>query len=105
MGEGSVVVTGPDGDITYTFEDLGRTADVAGMAAAALAAGRSGNPAERAISNARVALRGLDLDPMVAVDGAAVASKLTALATSLHRDPTEASVTADVKKGFTVVPG
>ena len=105
MGEGSVVVTGPDGDVTYTFEDLGRSADVAGMTAAAMAAGRSGNPAERAISNARVALRGLQLDPMVTVDEAAVAAKLTNLATSLHRDPTEASVTADVKKGFTVFPG
>ena len=25
LGEGSVVVTGPDGDVTYTFDDLGRT--------------------------------------------------------------------------------
>ena len=105
MGEGSVVVTGPDGDVTYTFAEFGRGADVAGMTAAALAAGRSGNPAERAISNARVALRGLELDPMVVVDEAAIAAKLTSLATSLYREPTEASVTADVKKGFTVTEG
>ena len=105
LGEGSVVVTGPDGDVTYTFDDLGRHADVAGMTAAAMAAGRTGNPAERAISHARVALRGHRLDPMVTVDGATIAAKLTALATSLHRDPTEASVSADVKKGFTVVEG
>jgi vancomycin resistance protein YoaR len=105
MGEGSVVVTGPDGDVTYTFAEFGRGADIAGMAAAALAAGRSGNPAERAISNARVALRGLELDPMVVVDEAAIAAKLTSLATSLYREPTEASVTADVKKGFTLIEG
>jgi vancomycin resistance protein YoaR len=105
LGEGSVVVTGPDGDVTFTFAELGRQADIAGMTAAAMAAGRSGNPAERAISNARVALRGVALDPMVVVDQAAVSRKLTALAKSLYRDPTEASVTADVKKGFTVIAG
>ena len=105
LGEGSVVVTGPDGDVTYTYAALGRQADVAGMTAAAMAAGRSGNPAERAISNARVALRGVEIDPMVVVDQAAIATKLTNLAKSLYRDPTEASVTADVKKGFTVIPG
>ena len=105
LGEGSVVVTGPDGDVTFTYAALGRQADVAGMTAAAMAAGRSGNPAERAISNARVALRGVEIDPMVVVDQAAIATKLTTLAESLYRDPTEASVTADVKKGFTVIPG
>ena len=105
MDDGEVVVTGPDGDITFTFKELGRSADVAGMTAAAMSAGRSGNPAERAISNARVALRGLQLDPMVVVDEAVVAAKLTKLATSLHRDPTEASVTVDIKEGFAVIPG
>ena len=105
LGEGSVVVTGPDGNVTLTFAELGRRADVAGMTAAALAAGRSGNPAERAISNARVALRGLVLEPRVVVDPDAISGRLTALAATLHRDPTEASVTADAKLSFAVVPG
>ncbi len=68
LGEGSVVVTGPDGKVTFTFAELGRRPDIAGMTSAALAAGRSGNPAERAISNARVALRGLSLEPLVILD-------------------------------------
>ena len=105
LGEGNVVVTGPDGDVTMTFAELGRKADVAGMTAAALAAGRSGDPAQRALANARVALRGLVLQPRVALDQAAISKRLTALAASLERASTEASVTADAKFVFTVVPG
>lgn len=105
MGEGTVTVTGPDGDVTFTYAELGRAPDVSAMTAAALAAGRNGNPAERAISNARVALKGLTIEPRVTVDQAAVAKHLESLASSLERAPTEASITADDKFVYTVVPG
>ena len=105
LGEGTVTVTGPDGDVTFSYAELGRAPDVAAMTAAALAAGRNGNPAERAISNARVALKGLTIEPRVTLDEAAVATHLESLAASLERAPTEASVTADDKYVYTVVPG
>jgi vancomycin resistance protein YoaR len=105
LAQGTVTVTGPDGDVTLTYAELGRGPDVAAMTAAALGAGRNGNPAERAISNARVALKGLTIEPRVTLDQAAVARRLETLASSLERAPTEASVTADDKYVYTVVPG
>ena len=73
LSEGEIVLDGPDGPITVSYEAVGRRADVEAMIADAMAVGRAGNPVERAIADARTALRGVTLVPRVTFDADLVA--------------------------------
>ena len=105
LGEGTVVVHGPDGDIEIPYAEAGRRADVAAMVGEALAIGRSGNALERMVADARTAVRGVTLSPRVTFDPEAVSDRLSMLATSLRRVPAEASVTVDKDAKFVITPG
>jgi len=105
FAEGTVVVHGPDGDLTLDYAGLGRGPDVATMVAEAMAVGHSGNAAERAIAGARTAVNGVTLEPRVRVDATAVADRIADLAASVKRTPSEASISIDPKFRFTVSPG
>lgn len=103
LGQGTVIVAGPDGDTTIAYADLGRRLDVEGLVADALATGRVGTPFDRVIAEARTALRGSTLQPRVTFDRALVAERLDGLATALDRAPVDATAAPTVA-GFTTTP-
>ncbi|HET7828937.1 MAG TPA: VanW family protein [Candidatus Limnocylindrales bacterium] len=92
-GNGTLVVATPDGDVTIPFADLGRRADADAVVDAALRAGRSGSPLERAIGQVRLALdHGSVGDAAVVLDEAALRSRIEAAAAGLRRYPTSATI-------------
>ncbi len=104
LADGSVVLRTSAGDRAIAFSKLGRHADVDAMVAAALGYGRTGSTVDQLIGDAKTALRGVVLDPIVTFDQAALDRELDRAAASFAIKPTEARVsTAD--KGFTVVEG
>ncbi len=105
LAEGTITLTGPVGSRTISYADIGRGPDVEAMLAEAMAVGRDGNPVERAITDARTALRGVALTPRVTFDADALASEVLAYADSLAREPVDASVSIVDKSTFVVVPG
>ncbi len=105
LGEGSVILSGPDGDTRIDFEDLGRGPDVAAMVDEALAVGHVGSPAERTIASARAAINGVVLAPRVRLDATAVTDRIGAIARSLERASQEASLTIDDDHRFVMTPG
>lgn len=105
LSEGEIVLDGPDGPITVTYDAVGRRADVEAMVADAMAVGRAGNPIERAIADARTALRGVTLAPRVTFDPDVVADLIATPVDRLARRPVEARVTRTEQGGFVIVPG
>jgi vancomycin resistance protein YoaR len=104
-GEGEVVLTGPDGDRSITYADIGRGPDVEAMVAEAIAVGRDGNAVDRVIADARTAIRGVTLTPRLTYDPDALAERIVAFADSLALEPKDASVAIVDKTKFVVVPG
>ncbi len=105
LGEGELVLTGPDGDESISYADFGRGPDVEAMLAEAMAVGRDGNAVDRVIADARTALNGVVLTPRVTYDPDALAERIVGFADSLAREPVDASVTVVDKTKFVVVPG
>jgi vancomycin resistance protein YoaR len=104
VGEGSIVLTAGEREFVIPYASIGRRADLDSMVGDALSVGRSGNPVERVIADARTAFRGVSLEPRVTFDADALADTVAKHAASLGRDPRDASVTT-VKKGFEMSPG
>jgi vancomycin resistance protein YoaR len=104
LGEGSIVLTAGQAEFTIPYASVGRRADLDAMVTDALSVGRSGNPVERVIADARTAFRGVTLEPRVTFDGDAVAAFVAQHAASLRKDPRDASVIT-VKTGFEMSPG
>ena len=105
LSEGEVVLAGPDGDIVLPYASFGRRADVEAMVAEAMAVGRNGNVVERAIADARTALRGVTLEPRVTYDADLLAQRISGHLGLLTRDPRDASVVTTEDGTFTVEPG
>jgi len=103
-GEGELVLTAGDRTVSIPYADVGRRIDVDGLVADAAAIGRSGSAFDRLIGNARTALRGVDLDPRVLIDEAALAARIEPVAAKLDRQPSNASV-AIVDTGFELTAG
>ncbi len=105
LGEGSITVTGPAGNRTISYADIGRGPDIDAMLADAMAVGRAGNTVERVIADARTAIRGVALTPRVTYDADALADRIVAFADSLAHEPVDAAVTVADTKEFVVVSG
>jgi hypothetical protein len=105
LGEGELVLTGPEGDRTIAYADFGRGPDVDAMLAEALAVGRDGTTVDRAIANVRTAARGVTLTPRVTYDPDALAERIVDFADSLARVPVNASVAVVDKTKFVVQSG
>jgi vancomycin resistance protein YoaR len=106
LSDGELVLAGPDGAIVVPYRTLGRRADVDAMVGDALAVGRTGNPIERMLADARTAIRGVHLEPRVTFDAQATANRIAALALRLDRVPVDAAVVAaDQGRRFEIVPG
>ena len=104
-GEGELVLTGPDGNRSISYADIGRGPDVEAMLAEAMAVGRDGNAVDRVIADARTAIRGVTLSPRLTYDPDALAEAIVAFADTLALEPTDASVAIVDKTKFVVVPG
>jgi vancomycin resistance protein YoaR len=101
---GRAVLSNGDRQLPIAYADVDRRPDVDAMVSDALAVGRSGQPIERMLSNARTAIHGVDLPPRVTFDKARLTGYIETFAAMIGIDPTDASVAAS-KDGFAVVEG
>jgi vancomycin resistance protein YoaR len=104
LGEGRIVLTGIEDQQVITYAEIGRGPDVDALLDRALEVGRRGSPVDRAVADARTALRGVVLDPSVTFDAEALAAKVSAIADTLYIEPRDSSVVANGDT-FEVEPG
>jgi vancomycin resistance protein YoaR len=99
-GEGTATLVSGDLSRTVAFADLGRAPDVDAMLDQAFAVGRTGSLADRALEEVRAALRGVEIQPMVSVDPAAVVRVMASIGSAVDRPAVDASA-AKTASGFT----
>ena len=104
FGKGQVLVVGGGFEMPIDYAKIDRHADVEQMVADAMAVGRSGNPVERVILDARTAVRGHDIAPVVVFDEARLARYVQTYAARLTIDP-ESAVVVERDGVFDVVEG
>jgi hypothetical protein len=92
LGAGVITLTGPDGELTVGYREIGRGPDAASMLAAALAAGRQGQPVPDLIGAPHTALRGATVDVAVTYDPAALEASVAAVAKTIDRTPVNATL-------------
>jgi vancomycin resistance protein YoaR len=94
IGTGTVNLTSATGAATtLTYAQLGRRPDVDAMLDRAFAIGRTGNPVERVVEEARTAFNRVNVAPQVAIDQPVLAAALATLAAKIDTYPSSASVT------------
>jgi vancomycin resistance protein YoaR len=94
VGIGALTLQAATGNTTLTYAQLGRRPDVDTMLDEAFAIGRTGNPLERVVEEARTAVNRVDVAPRTAIDQVALTTSIAALAAEVDRDPVAAMVTA-----------
>jgi vancomycin resistance protein YoaR len=94
VGTGALTLQAATGNTTLTYAQLGRRPDVDTMLDDAFAIGRTGNPLERVVEEARTAVNRIDVAPRIAIDQAILDASIGALAAKVDRDPVAAMVTA-----------
>ena len=104
IGEGEVLLDTPVGEMRIPFSAIDRRVDAQALVDAALAVGRSGGPIERVIADARTALNGVALEPMITFDAEALAAEINRLSRRLTRTPVNAAV-AKTADGFQLLHG
>ena len=104
VGQGEIRIETPSGVRTVTYAQIGRRVNAEAVVDAAIGVGRTGGPVERVIADARTALRGVTLDPMVTYDAEALAEAVAAIAVRENREPVDASVER-TETGFSMTPG
>ncbi|HEY7524657.1 MAG TPA: VanW family protein [Candidatus Limnocylindrales bacterium] len=104
LGDGTITLRTPSGSRSMTFGDLGRRVDSDALVADALTAGRSGDLLQRAVGNIRTAIDGVELEPQVTLDEAALLAEVDALALSVRRTPVNATV-GSTESGFAILGG
>jgi vancomycin resistance protein YoaR len=105
LAQGQVVIDGVTDEHVITYAEIDRGPDVDRLIAEAMAVGRTGSAFDRALTDARTALRGLVIPPSATLDVDALASRVNAVADGLRIDPVNSSVVIDDEKQFVVVPG
>ncbi len=103
VGTGTVTLEAPTGSTTLTYAQLGRHPNVDAMLDQAFAIGRTGDPLQRVVEEARTALDRVDVAPRVAIDQDVLAASLAALAAKVERQPSAAVVTSG-PTGFVDTP-
>jgi vancomycin resistance protein YoaR len=104
LGGGEIVFVADGQESRLPLAQVGREADVEAMVAAAMALGRSGSPLERAILEARTAIGGVELPPLVRFDDGAFERRLAATLASLRVRPEDGAVRL-VDGAFVAEPG
>ena len=102
LGTGRVVLRTEAGDVSVPYAQFGRRADVAAMAAEALAVGRDGTVAERALAEVRLALEGRSLEPRLTLDEAALSAGVAEALSWLERKPVDATIAKGAKRVYTI---
>ena len=77
LSNGQIVLTGVEERQVITYAEIGRGPDVESILDGALAVGRRGSPVDRAVADARTALRGVTLEPSVTFDAMELAGRVT----------------------------
>jgi len=104
FGDGQAVLVGGGREMVIPYEKIDRRPDVERMVAEAMAVGRNGNAVERVILDARTALRGVSIEPVVLFDAERLANYVRTYAARLTKHPQDASV-SPTEDGFAVVDG
>ena len=105
LADGRIVLTGPDGTEVITYAAIDRHLDTDALIGEAMAVGRDGTAIDRAVANARTALRGVVIAPRLTFDVERLTRRITAIADRLAVAPAEASVVADDELAFQLVAG
>lgn len=103
LGKGEIDIATPDGSEKISFADIGRGPDTAGLVAAALAAGRQGEPLADLIGGPQAAIHGITLHPAVTYDRAKLAAAVDALATRVDLPAIDASVSVGADGSYSLV--
>jgi vancomycin resistance protein YoaR len=93
VGAGTVTLEGPTGPIALTYAQLGRRPDIDTMLDQAFAIGRTGDPLQRVVEEARTVVGRVDVAPLVAIDQDVLQASLAALAVRVETEPRAAVVT------------
>jgi vancomycin resistance protein YoaR len=104
LGTGQITLTGPNGQTTISYADLGRGPNTSAVLDAALAAGRQGEPLANLISAPQVAIHGVTLDSAVAYDREKLTAAVETLARTTDETPVDATVSAGPGGTFAVSP-
>ena len=104
FGEGRALIVGGGFEMPIPYDKIDRRPDVDRMVAEAMAVGRNGNAVERVILDARTALRGHDIAPILLFDEARLARYVQTYAARLTIHPESASV-VPTEEGFALVDG
>ena len=103
LADGRLVLTSVTGEQVISYAEVGRGPDLDAMLAQAIAVGRNGTPVDRAVADARTAVRGVFLEPRVTFDAAKLTEWISAVAESLNTVPIDARVEAAGMGQFHVV--
>ena len=90
--DGRVVVRTVADDLSVDYGEFARRADVEAMIAAAMGAGRTGSPFERAVAEVRMALDPVSLEPQMALDAPALTATIEAALARLDLEPVDSQV-------------
>jgi vancomycin resistance protein YoaR len=104
LSEGQIVLSGIEDKQVITYAEIGRGPDVESLLDSALAVGRRGSPIDRAVADARTALRGIALDPQVTFDGERLTARVTSIADTLRIDAQDSTIVITDGE-FDVEPG
>jgi vancomycin resistance protein YoaR len=104
FSEGRAVLAGGGLEMTIDYSDVDRRPDIDRMVDEAMAVGRAGNTVERIILDARTAVHGVNLAPLVVFDEARLARYVQTYAARLKIEPKDAFVSLK-KRGFVVTDG
>jgi hypothetical protein len=95
FADGTIRLTGPDGDVTVGYDEIGREPDIDAMVTHALTAGRHGETMADLLGAPQTALRGITLAPVVRYDEAKLAEAVAEAAAAIDREPVDATLTAE----------
>lgn len=92
LGNGKILLTGPEGQTTITYGDIGRGPDLTGLLDAAMSAGRQGELFADLIGGPQAAIHGITLAPAVTYDRAKLIAAIDTLAGGIDQAAIDASV-------------
>jgi vancomycin resistance protein YoaR len=105
LSDGQIVIDAVGEPTVITYAEVGRGLDMDALIADAMAVGRTGSPIDRALADARTALRGVVLAPRATFDAETLTSRIMQIANGLRIDPISSTVAIDADRQFVVVPG
>ena len=95
--DGRLILRTPDGDVVIPYAAVGRRVDTDELVDRALATGRQGDIASRAVGEVRLALDGTSLEPALLLDEALLAARIENAIYPLRYDPVDATIEMTAK--------